>query len=331
MLSIRDNFEETLRGGHPDRFVKQFEYMGRVRDPVGEDCADSCERGTDRVNPWGVSVTWPKELPGPFPRHDYDHIVLHDVTRWKETVHFPDPAAYTDADWEDALRQAEQIDVSQQFLSAGIGPGILERVVSLMGMVEGLCAFLDEPEAMHGLVDALTQWEIDHAAEILKRFQPELLFHHDDWGSQTGLFLAPPTFREFILPAYKRIYGYWKEHGVRYIVHHSDSYAAELVPDMIEMGIDVFQGGVSENDIPALVRKYGEKITFHAGLDNGKFDKADWSAEPMRQELERVIQESGGKYLIPGLTMGGVGSSYPGVYESVNEIIDQLSWKYFRQ
>ena len=49
-------------------------------------------------------------------------------------------------------------------------------------------------------------------------------------------------FEEFLLPAYKDIYGCYKENGVELIVHHSDSYAATLVPYMIEMGIDIWQG-----------------------------------------------------------------------------------------
>ena len=49
-------------------------------------------------------------------------------------------------------------------------------------------------------------------------------------------------FREYYLDAYKKVYGYYKDHGVQLIVHHSDSYAANLVPSMIEMGIDIWQG-----------------------------------------------------------------------------------------
>ena len=86
-------------------------------------------------------------------------------------------------------------------------------------------------------------------------------------------------FDEFLLPAYKKIYGYWKAHGVEVIIHHSDSYAADLVPEMIEMGIDVFQGAVGTNNIPELIRKYGGQITIMGGLDNGIYDRADWTRE----------------------------------------------------
>ena len=125
------------------------------------------------------------------------------------------------------------------------------------------------------------------------------------------------------------MYGFWRDNGVKYIVHHSDSYAAELVPYMIEMGVDVFQGGVSENNIPALVAKYGDKIAFHTGLDSGKFDVENWSREAMKEELDRLIQACGRKVLIPGFTQGARGSTYPGVYEACDEIIDELSAKYF--
>jgi uroporphyrinogen-III decarboxylase len=162
-----------------------------------------------------------------------------------------------------------------------------------------------------------------------KALSSGFLFHHDDWGSQTRLFFSPETFQEFFLPAYKKIYGFWKSNGVEIIVHHSDSYAAEFVPYMIEMGVDVFQGAVSENNIPELIRKHGGKISVHGGLDNGKFDKADWSAEAISAELDGLFTASGARYLIPGFTMGSPGSSYPGAYEAASAVIDSLSPKYF--
>ena len=64
-------------------------------------------------------------------------------------------------------------------------------------------------------------------------------------------------FNDFFLDAYKEIYGYYKSHGVEYVVHHSDSYAATLVPSMIEMGIDVFQGCMETNKVDELLKKYG--------------------------------------------------------------------------
>lgn len=329
MLTVRENFFETVTGGKPDRFVNQYEYMGRITDPIGKDCNAMCPRGERRVNAWGATIQWPETMPGPFPVHDEAHIVLKDVTRWRETLRFPDPTAYSEELWAVTLAEVEQARQEGKIVTCSITPGILEKVIMLMGISEALMAFLEEPEAMQELVEALTDWEIACARETLRHYRPEMLFHHDDWGSQKSLLMSVATFEEFILPAYKKIYGFWKDNGVRYVIHHSDSYAAELVPYMIEMGVDVWQGAVSENDLPALIQKYGDKITFQAGLDNGKYDCPTWSREAIREGLEDLISRCGTAHLIPSLTQGGPGSAYPGVYDAVSDAIRELSGKYF--
>lgn len=47
-------------------------------------------------------------------------------------------------------------------------------------------------------------------------------------------------------------------------------------------------------------------------------------------QLDKIITETnGGKYLIPGFTMGAPECTYPGVYEYADETIDLISRKYF--
>jgi hypothetical protein len=116
---------------------------------------------------------------------------------------------------------------------------------------------------------------------------------------------------------------------VEIIVHHSDSYAADLVPEMIEMGIDVFQGAVSTNNIPELIKQYGGQITIMGGLDNGKYDREDWTREKVRAGLKELLEGTGSKYIIPALTMGGPETTYPGLYEAVSEIVGEFDEIYF--
>ena len=65
--------------------------------------------------------------------------------------------------------------------------------------------------------------------------------------------MSPDMFREFFLAPYKKIYKFWKDNGVELIVHHSDSFGATLVPDMIDMGIDIWQGVMTSNNAPELI------------------------------------------------------------------------------
>ena len=134
------------------------------------------------------------------------------------------------------------------------------------------------------------------------------------------------TYAEY---AYKEIYGYYHDHGVKLVIHHSDSYAANLVPAMIEMGIDVWQGCFSTNNIPELIAKYGGQITFMGGIENRLVDFEGWTKENNREVIRRTIEECGNKYFIPCIAQGGPGSVYPGVYESMCDEIDAYNEEKF--
>ncbi|MEG0378337.1 MAG: uroporphyrinogen decarboxylase family protein, partial [Eubacterium sp.] len=254
MLSIKNNFLETIRGGKPDRFVKQYEFMDIILEaPMDK----MCNPGETIVNDWGVTTRWPLGQIGGFPVHDAEHIVIKDITEWKNELKIP-TAIYGDEAWAPAVARAEEIrKKGEKFVTAFVAPGIFEMTHHLMSMDEALIAYYEEPECMHEMIDAIVDREIAYAGEVIKYLHPECIFHHDDWGGQKSTFMSPEMFDEFLLPGYKKIYKFYKDHGVELIIHHSDSYAATLVPRMIEMGIDVWQGCMTTNNVPELIAKYG--------------------------------------------------------------------------
>lgn len=194
-----------------------------------------------------------------------------------------------------------------------------------MGIDDTLINFYEEPEAMHELINYITDWKLEYARLVCKYVQPEALFHHDDWGTQISSFMSPQMFAEFIAPYFKKLYGYYKANGCELIIHHSDSYAANLVPSMIDMGIDIWQGCMSTNNTPELIKKYGGQISFMGDIDNGVVDVPDWTPELIARETERACRNCGKLYFIPCTTMGGPESTHPGVYEAVGKEIERMS------
>ena len=182
---------------------------------------------------------------------------------------------------------------------------------------------------MHELIDYLTEYELSLAEEICMYLKPDALFHHDDWGSQTSTFMSPEMFEEFYLPGYKKIYGYYKSHGVDLIVHHSDSYAATFVPYMIDMGVDIWQGVMTTNHVPELIQKYGGQISFMGGIDSAKVDFEGWSREVIAREVKRACDENGKHYYIPNASIGLPTSTYDGVYDVISEEIEKYSKEVF--
>ncbi|WKY47388.1 uroporphyrinogen decarboxylase family protein [Eubacteriaceae bacterium ES3] len=326
MLTKRQNLLETIKGGNPDRFVKQYEFMDIIMEaPI---YGFTCGPGMTAKDPWGVTIQWPEGQPGPFPVHDDEHIVLKDVTEWKEYVKMPS-LDFPDEAWAPAIEHANAIDRNEVFAASFYAPGIFERLHYLMGMEDALMAFYEEPEALKELIDYITEYEIKFADVIIEKLKPDALFHHDDWGSSKSTFISPAMFAEFIMPAYKKIYQHYKDNGIEIIVHHSDSYGETIVPSMIEMGMDIWQGCMSTNDIPKLIKEYGGQISFMGGLDNGVLDKEDWTQELMAEYVGKACNDGGKNYFIPSLIMGGPGSVYPGVYEAVDAEIDNMSKEMF--
>ena len=129
--------------------------------------------------------------------------------------------------------------------------------------------------------------------------KPDVLFHHDDWRTQRSTFLSTAMFREFFLDPYKRIYKYYHDHGVELVIHHNDCYCAPFIPTMIEMGIDVWQGCMSVNNLPELIKEYGKDITFMGGIDNGLVDRADWTQEMIANATDQLCRDCGKLYFIP--------------------------------
>ena len=327
MLTKRQNLMEVMKGGNPDRFVNQYEFMDIILEaPMDLPLAPG--PGTRIKNKWGITFDWPADQLGSFPMHDDAHKALKDITNWKESVKAPS-VFYTDEEWAAAEAHAKSVDRNDKFVTAFCAPGIFEMTHHLMSMEDALMALYEEPEAMKELIDYVVEYELAYAAEVVKHIHPDALFHHDDWGSQRSSFISPAMFDEFILPAYKKVYGFWKANGVELIVHHSDSYAANLVPEMIEMGIDIWQGAMTTNNVPELIKQYGGKITFMGDIDSGRVDFPGWTREKIYEDTKKACEECGEFYFIPCLSQGLNISSFPGVYEATSEIIDQLSKEMF--
>jgi hypothetical protein len=330
MLTKRQNLIETIRGGKPDRFVNQYEAFSLImQTPFSKDNPNPAYGEHNVVNAWGVTKSWPIGTPGPFPVHDAEHIVIKDITRWRDFVKVPN-IIYPAAEWEPFVAQAEKIDRKEQFATFFYAPGIFEQCHYLLEISNCLLNFYEEPEAMHEIIEMITDFEIAFAEQVCKYLKPDALFHHDDWGTQKSTFISPDMFEEFFLEPYKKLYGYYKSHGVELIVHHSDSYAATLVPYMIEMGIDIWQGVMTSNNIPELIGKYGGQISFMGGVDSAKVDFPGWTKEIVAEEVRRACRECGKLYFIPGSSQGLPLSNYPGVYEAMTEEIDKMSREMFK-
>ena len=331
MLTVLENLRETMKAdGHPDRFVNQYEFMN-ILIPDSYYMGDYPFAPGEGYDQYGVFWRFPPTQMGPFPVHDEEHkVIKEDISEWRaKLTHLPVAPPVPDY-WGMLNGMAAGTDPENQFTTAFHPQGVFERYHSLMGVDDALLSFYTDPDEAHALIDFITDAELDFAKNIMDRIpNVKCLLHHDDWGSAINSFMSPDMFEEFLLPAYKKIYGYWHDRGVEVIVHHNDAYSANLVPYMIEMGMDIWQGCFPSNNLPELIAKYKGQITFMGEIETRFCDLPDWTEEKIRAEVERACRKCKGPSFIPCLTAGLPISSFPGVYEAVSKEIDRMSKELF--
>ena len=328
MLTAKQNMQETIRGGNPDRFVNQYEAIHLMFHPYMIKAGGANKGDIEVVNAWGITNSFPEHVPGSFPVHTPEKIVVKDIEHWRDYVHAPS-LKYTDEDWAMFKAEYDAVDGSQAYKATFVAPGLFEQTHHLCEITNALIYYMTNPKEMHELIAYLTEWELELAEGICTNLKPDMLFHHDDWGSESNTFLSPDMFAEFFLEPYKQIYGYYHDHGVELVVHHSDSYAATLVPYMIEMGIDIWQGCMASNDVPELIKKYGDKITFMGAIDNKFVDMPTVTQDDIRDVTKKFCDSCGSKFFIPCITQGGPGSVRPGAYVQLTDEIDKYSEEVF--
>lgn len=326
MLSKRENFIECVEGGTPDRYVNQFEAIIPMAwgDPHF-DFTDIDEKGQSR-DEWGV--LWQcDQMPGAMPLNAHvEDRVIKDIEDWRS--YFNPPSDFDDpAIWADAVKTLDEIDEAEVLRTVAVIPGIFERLHDMCEIAEVLAAFYGSPDEIHELIDAILEVELKRAEAICKYLKPEVLYHHDDWGTMKSTFMAPEMFEEFLLEPNKKLYSYYKEHGVKYIIHHSDAYGGTLVPYMIEMGVDIWQGALSgADDLKKIVHECGDQLTIMGGIDDYAIDKPDWTAEEVTEYVNKVIDEVDSKiHFIPCISHGEEASVYEGCYDAISAAIDKKS------
>ena len=134
MLTKKENLRETLRGGNPERFVNQYEYLNIILEAP---LKTSPKRGETVTNEWGITFSWPEDQIGAFPVHDDAHRVIKDITQWEKLIKAPQ-VEYPDARWQAAIDHANQVDRNDQYVTAFFAPGIFEMTHHLMGMEDAM-------------------------------------------------------------------------------------------------------------------------------------------------------------------------------------------------
>ena len=289
--------EQTMRRLHSD-----------VRAVLDLEPADVLARNHQRaphtpwIDSWGsgqVELTDDVWFPGVHP--------LANATTLEEIERYPWP------DMNDPSRVAHVRDQAQRLRDADdyaivATPWLLfpfERAHAMQGMDKFLINMMMAPDFAQALLRKIT----DLCKTLMGNFLAEcgdlidIIKIGDDLGTQNSLMISPKMYRQFLKPLHAEFISFIKARTQAKVFFHTDGDVFDLIPDFIEMGIDILNpiqtSAGRMSNLAELKRRFGQNMVFCGAVDTHRVLPYG-TPDDVRQELRRVMNVlgPGGGYMV---------------------------------
>ena len=201
---------------------------------------------------------------------------------------------------QNAVKMMKENKERAQFIS--MGWGIFEASWRIRSFEDALCDMLTEPDFYEELIGRLTELYVG-MVKYCADLPADAIVLGDDWGDQRGLIMGSDLWRKFIKPAWKKVYDEIHKQG-KFVISHSCGSVSEIMPDMIEIGLDMLESCQPEaaNMNPYENKaKFGGKLGFWGALGNQSTIQFGTPAEIKAEvvKLKREMSKGGGYILAP--------------------------------
>jgi len=193
-------------------------------------------------------------------------------------------------------------DADKYFIGCDVSPCVFEMYWRLRGLSETLLDIVAESELTYEMFSRCADFAVDLSEEACKRFPLDWLWAGDDVASQRSLLMSPTVWRQMIKPHLKRVFDVGKAHRL-YVAYHCCGALRPIIPDLIEMGLDVLnpiQCNCPGMDPFELKQEFGTKIAFMGGVDTqGLLPQG--TVDEVRRATRRLIDgmtADGGGYIL---------------------------------
>lgn len=172
---------------------------------------------------------------------------------------------------------------TDRFVMAGCCPRPFERLQFLRSSVNVYLDLGEESSEALALLRRIHEFYLQEL-EVWARTDVDGLNFMDDWGAQRALLTSPRQWRRIFKPLYKDYIDLAHSYGKK-IFMHSDGYIADVIPDLVELGLDALNSQLFVMDIEAIGAQFAGKLTFWGEIDRQHILPA---ADP--QEARRAVQ-----------------------------------------
>lgn len=249
---------------------------------------------------WGVPYQVEEHLYGKY--EGYADWVLGQATSVSDLKDHPWPTP----EWWDFSELPAMIDRLQQD-----GPfnvrfrlgSFFEQAWALRGLEQFMLDVATDPSIPEYIMDRILEVHLANLKTVLDLAgdRLDMVYTYDDVATQNSLLISPKAWRKLVKPRHQKLLDLIHSYG-KPAMYHCDGAVAPLIPELIEMGVNVLNPiqPDAKGMAPATLKEtYGQQLAFHGGVDIIKTLPRGTTEQVQREVRARVdLLGQGGGYIM---------------------------------
>lgn len=252
------------------------------------------------IDEWGIG--WDiQPYHTPFGTGHYTEIVDHPLAE-DDAISSYQPPDPTRPELYDASRQMIR-DFKDEYWIVGVTvTTIFETAWALRGYEQLMLDMSLNPDLANAIMEIPYRYHLT-AAKKLVELGVDMIWIGDDMGTQDRMLISPKMWRQFFKPRMANFIAEIKSLNPNLkVAYHTDGKVDPIIPDLIEIGLDVLNPIQPASMDPAQIKKeYGDHLCFWGTIDEQRtlpFGKPSDVEAEVRHRL-RTVGKDGGLILSP--------------------------------
>lgn len=189
---------------------------------------------------------------------------MAEFTKVEEVNQYPFPDFKERYRWEGVAEKVNDL-ISKDLIAISVGMQmtLFEISWNLRGMENFMVDMMSDQEFANALLDKIADIRICMAENYAKA-GVDILLLGDDVATQLNMMINPELWRMFIKPRLAKIIQRVKNIKPDILVfYHGDGNMSKIIPDIIEIGVDILNPIQPECMDPIEIKKiYGDRLSF---------------------------------------------------------------------
>lgn len=237
----------------------------------------------------------------------YSEVISSPLSEYQSVEEIEKNYTWPRADWWETSTVAESILLHSEWPLRVGGSEPMLTYKNLRGEAQAMMDLVLYPEIAHYCLEKLFDLAYERTSRLYEALpagtKPTFTYVAEDLGSQKNLMYSPEHIREFLFPGMKRMIDLAHEAGAA-VFHHDDGNIMQILPDLVDLGIDILnpiQWRADNMDRQRLKKEYGDKLVFHGAVDNQHTLPFGTPRDVQDEVLENIdiLGENGGYILAP--------------------------------